>query len=147
MKTIYRMYSYITVGLMFLLSTNDAIPTAGVFCYLFFFFWFSLFSIRSRGASIVFLCVVKKYYVFFMYSAENRLLRDNLSAINNFYLLLFNFLAPTLARYPYSCSALSSEGVTVSGTYTIYPDGPLGSSHTVYCDMVTDGGGWMLTWA
>jgi hypothetical protein len=55
--------------------------------------------------------------------------------------------APTQQPYPYSCNALASEGETASGTYTIYPTGPLGTSYTVYCDMVTDGGGWMLTWA
>jgi hypothetical protein len=55
---------------------------------------------------------------------------------------------PTISlKYPYSCSALSSEGITESGTYTIWPTGPTGSNYTVYCDMTTDGGGWMLTWA
>jgi hypothetical protein len=49
--------------------------------------------------------------------------------------------------YPYSCTTLSNEGINVSGTYNVWPLGPTGSSYTVYCDMTTDGGGWMLSWA
>jgi hypothetical protein len=52
-----------------------------------------------------------------------------------------------VSSYPYSCNTLASEGVTESGVYTVYPTGPLGTSYNVYCDLVTDGGGWMLTWA
>jgi hypothetical protein len=48
---------------------------------------------------------------------------------------------PTVTSYPYSCSSLLLDGITESGTYTVYPNGPLGANYTVYCDMVVDGGG------
>ena len=44
-----------------------------------------------------------------------------------------------------SASQLLAQGVTTSGTYWIDPDGTGSQApKLVYCDMVTDGGGWML---
>jgi len=52
-------------------------------------------------------------------------------------------LAPTFST-PFSCSSMSDEGFS-SGLYSVYPTGRSGTSYDVYCDMSTDGGGWMLT--
>ena len=41
-----------------------------------------------------------------------------------------------------SCSKLFQDGVTSSGVYTINPDG--GKPIQVFCDMTTDGGGWIV---
>jgi hypothetical protein len=41
----------------------------------------------------------------------------------------------------FSCKELQDAGVTASGYYTIKP---LSTSYDVYCDMLTDGGGWTL---
>ena len=46
---------------------------------------------------------------------------------------------------PYSCNSYASMGVTTSGVYSISP--VPGAVYDVYCDLETDGGGWMLTYA
>ena len=43
---------------------------------------------------------------------------------------------------PKNCATLKKSGELRSGVYTINPDG--GSPFKVFCDMVTDGGGWTL---
>ena len=48
---------------------------------------------------------------------------------------------------PASCTAINFQANQGSGVYTIYPDGPTGTSYQVYCDLSTDGGGWMLMYA
>ena len=42
-----------------------------------------------------------------------------------------------------SCKGLKDAGYRTSGIYTIYPDGFIGGLK-VYCDMDTDGGGWIV---
>ncbi|XP_071797134.1 microfibril-associated glycoprotein 4-like [Asterias amurensis] len=42
------------------------------------------------------------------------------------------------------CKAFQSGGYTESGVYTIYPEGTSAPGMKVYCDMETDGGGWIV---
>ena len=43
-----------------------------------------------------------------------------------------------------SCLALRNAGVTTDGVYTITQGGAGTTGYRVYCDMTTDGGGWMV---
>ncbi|KAI0218588.1 hypothetical protein LSAT2_029703 [Lamellibrachia satsuma] len=43
----------------------------------------------------------------------------------------------------YDCADLLRQGYTASGVYTIYIHGPTDTME-VYCDMETDGGGWLV---
>ncbi|XP_069479017.1 veficolin-1-like isoform X2 [Ambystoma mexicanum] len=43
---------------------------------------------------------------------------------------------------PASCKELLSNGQTLSGWYTVYP--AVGQAVAVFCDMETDGGGWLV---
>ena len=45
--------------------------------------------------------------------------------------------------FPKSCAALQTAGYSMTGLYTIDPDGPAGlDPFQGFCDMETDGGGW-----
>ena len=60
---------------------------------------------------------------------------DDLNALYN----------PTLGCYGNDCADILSNGWSIGdGVYSIDPDGSGGSApYDVYCDMTTDGGGWM----
>ncbi|KAI8483494.1 cell surface pattern recognition receptor signaling pathway [Branchiostoma belcheri] len=45
---------------------------------------------------------------------------------------------------PRTCMDLLNSGHNTSGVYTIYPAGEVTSPIRVYCDMDTDGGGWVV---
>jgi len=54
--------------------------------------------------------------------------------------------APTEVR-AFSCATLAALGRTESGVYTVFPQGVDNAGVDVYCDLATDGGGWMLTYS
>lgn len=46
--------------------------------------------------------------------------------------------------FPTDCTQELLNGIRTSGVVEIFPQGKLGASMMVYCDMETDGGGWMV---
>uniref|UniRef100_A0A803T1D5 Tenascin C n=1 Tax=Anolis carolinensis TaxID=28377 RepID=A0A803T1D5_ANOCA len=50
-----------------------------------------------------------------------------------------------LYPYPRDCSQALLNGETTSGLYTIYLNGDQSQPVEVYCDMTSDGGGWIVT--
>jgi hypothetical protein len=46
---------------------------------------------------------------------------------------------------PVDCKDVYNGGETTTGVYTIYPWGDSDPPVTVYCDMVTSGGGWTVS--
>ena len=46
--------------------------------------------------------------------------------------------------YNKNCAELYKSGKTVSGVYTINPDGSSDGAFDVYCDQKTSGGGWTV---
>ncbi|XP_056146263.1 LOW QUALITY PROTEIN: tenascin-like [Lampris incognitus] len=49
-----------------------------------------------------------------------------------------------LYQHPQNCAQAFLNGETASGLYTIYVGGEESQSVQVYCDMTTDGGGWLV---
>lgn len=56
----------------------------------------------------------------------------------------FVLLAGVLYRFPKDCSQALLNGDTTSDLYTIYLGGDESQPIQVYCDMSTDGGGWIV---
>lgn len=50
-----------------------------------------------------------------------------------------------LYQRPKDCAQVLLNGETTSGLYTVYIGGEESQPVQVYCDMTTDGGGWMVS--
>lgn len=64
---------------------------------------------------------------------------------SSFCYLFCLFVAGVLYRHPRDCSQALLNGDTSTGLYTIYLGGDESQPIQVYCDMSTDGGGWIVS--
>lgn len=53
--------------------------------------------------------------------------------------------AGVLYRFPRDCSQAMLNGDTTSGVYTIYLNNNKTQKQEVFCDMTSDGGGWIVS--
>lgn len=58
---------------------------------------------------------------------------------------LFSFAGGRVFPHPQDCAQHLMNGDTLSGVYTIFLKGDLSQKLQVYCDMATDGGGWIVS--